>query len=566
VKGSLFGSDLWKSALDKYAQATGLSVELFETDAQMVLGSTHLTPLAALFREYRFEPGLFAECARRCLGQTYDRPAIVAAESHGLTVVGTSLVLEGEIVGAAVAGYALAGFSQVSSVQRWARSAGLPFERLWSIMRQQAPVPERRLLLHGELLQVLGDALLRENYRTRQYEDTVVKLEAASAARNEFLAVLSHELRTPLTPIAGWASVLKKSGVEQVRRAAESIERNALLQSQMIDDLLDMSRIRHGAAGLDLEILDLAASVRAAAETSAAAAESKALSMEISGPDEPLLVEGDAGRLQQVFANIISNAVKFTPAGGSVRISLRREAGDALVRIRDTGRGIAPEFLPYAFEIFRQQERSTHRSNEGLGIGLSLVKKLTELHKGTVSIESAGPGRGTEVSVRLPLAARLPEAAATPAAAEPGVPALAGLSVLVVEDSADARESLRELLDVLGAKVCLAGDGREALDMMAQDATFDVVLCDLLMPHVDGFEFIGALDSRSAPAHPPIIAVSGLASDESLERTLRAGFAGHVQKPFSEGSITAAIQAALSWEERHASDSRPAPGPSTSSA
>jgi signal transduction histidine kinase/ActR/RegA family two-component response regulator len=547
MEGSLFGSDLWEPALDKYAEATGLSVELFGIDGRMVLASSHLTPLAALFREYGFEPGLFAECARRCLDHAYDRTAIASAESHGLTVVGTSLLLEGEIVGAAVAGYALAGFSQVPSVQRWAESTGMSFDRLWSIVRQQAPVPERRLMLHGGLLQVLGDALLRENYRTRQYEETVVKLQAASAAKDEFLAVLSHELRTPLAPIAGWASVLKKSeSLEEVRQAAQAIERNAFLQSRMIDDLLDMSRIRQGAVGLDLEILDLMASVRAAAEVSAAEIEKNAIRMEINGPGEPLFVEGDAGRLQQVFGNIVSNAVKFTPRGGSVRICLEREGDNALARVADTGKGIAPEFLPFAFEIFRQQEQGTRRAHEGLGIGLSLVKKLTELHKGTVSIASAGPGRGTEVSVRLPLAARGPDAAdSEPAAAESAAPALAGLSILVVEDSADARESLRALLQLLGAQVSVVHDGREALDVMAQGAKPDVVLCDLLMPRLDGFEFIRELDSTSAPPHPPVIAVSGLASEKSRERTLQAGFEGHIKKPFDEAAVVAAVSGVL---------------------
>ncbi|MGH8519323.1 MAG: histidine kinase dimerization/phospho-acceptor domain-containing protein, partial [Panacagrimonas sp.] len=257
MDASLFGSDLWKPALDKYAEATGLTVELYGAGGSVALASKHLTPLFALFREFGFEPGLFAECARRCMEQTVARPALVVDESHGLTVVGTSLVLEGEVVGAAVAGYALAGFSQVAAVQRWARSAGVPFDRLWHVARKQAPVPERRLLLHGELLQVLGDALLRENFRTRQYEDTARALRAALAAKDAFLAVVSHELRTPLAPILGWASVLKKNeSPEKVRRAAEAIERNVQLQSRMIDDLLDMNRIARGKMPLDLQILE----------------------------------------------------------------------------------------------------------------------------------------------------------------------------------------------------------------------------------------------------------------------------------------------------------------------
>ena len=540
---NLFGSDLWKPALDKFAEVTGLNVQLYGVDGQKVLGSNHLTPLVGLFREYGFEPGLFAECARRCVSQTTDRPLVAVAESHGLTVVGTSLLLEGAIVGAAVAGYALAGFSQVASVQRWARTAGVPFDRLWNVVRQQPPLPERRLMLNGELLQVLGDALLRENHRTRQYEDAVLKLEVASAAKDEFLAVLSHELRTPLAPIAGWASVLRKSeSLEQVHRAAEAIERNAFLQSRMIDELLDMSRVTHGTIQLDLEILDLTASVRAAAETSAANIEKKAIRLEITDAGEPLLIEADAGRLQQVFGNVVSNAVKFTPAGGTIHITLSREADQARVVVADTGKGIAQEFLPFVFDIFRQQEEGTHRSNEGLGIGLSLVKKLTELLKGTVSVVSAGVGRGTEVTVRLPLAAEMvrPEDAVKPSAAS-----LATLAVLVVEDSEDARESLRSLLQLLGADVSTARDGQEALDLMLHGASPDVVLCDLLMPRLDGFEFVRQLRSRFIPGLPPIIAVSGLASEASRARASQAGFEGHLKKPFDEAAVVAAVRGAL---------------------
>jgi hypothetical protein len=539
VDDGLFGSELWKQALDKYAEVTGLSVELFGVEGQTVLGPVHPTPLVALFRDYGFEPGLFAECARRCLSQTNPRPAVAAAESHGLTVVGTSLVLEGAIVGAAVAGYALAGFSQVAAVQRWAKSSGLPFDRLWDIARRQPPVPERRLMLHGELLQVLGDALLRENYRTR-----LLQLQAIAAAKDEFLAMLSHELRTPLAPILGWASILKKNeSPEKVRRAAEAIERNVRLQSRMVDDLLDMNRIAQGKMGLDLEILELPALVRAALETSAPDIEKKKIRVDFADAGEPLFVEADAGRLQQVFGNILSNAVKFTPAGGSIRVTLSREADSARVVVADTGAGIAPEFLPFVFDIFRQQEQGTRRGPEGLGIGLALVKRLTEAHKGTVSVTSAGAGRGTEVTVRLPLAESPDLDEAASAQADAGTLPLAGLSILVVEDSDDTRESLRALLQHLGAEVSVACDGREALDMMKRGAKPDVVLCDLLMPRMDGFEFVRELEDR--PVHPPVIAVSGVASEASRLRTREAGFDGHIKKPFDEAAIVQAVEAVI---------------------
>lgn len=552
----LFGSDLWKPALDKYALATGLTVELFCLEGRIGLGSAHLAPFVALFREYGFEPGLFAECARRCLDQTHLRPPIVVHEAHGLNVIGTSLVLDGTVVGAAVAGYALGGFLQVATVRRWAESSGIPFDRLWHIARRKAPVPERRLMLHGELLQVLGDALLRENHRTRQYEAAVVQLEAASAAKDEFLAVVSHELRTPLAPIVGWASFLKKSdGPEQVRRAAEAIERNALLQSRMVDDLLDVNRISHGSLRLDLEILELLPLLRSSLDAIAPDMEKKSIHLELVNEGEPLLVEGDAGRLQQVFRNILSNAVKFTPAEGSIRVALTQEGGSARVVVSDTGIGIAPEFLPFVYEIFRQQERGVRRSHEGLGIGLSLVKRLVESQKGTVAIASAGKDRGTEVTVQLPLASRIPELDRPNLdAAERAASSLEGLSVLVIEDSDDTREALVVLLQHLGARVSGARDGREALDML-EAAGPDLVFCDLRMPRMDGYEFMRELHRARSPVPPPVVALSGLDGDADRRRAEEAGFDAHVKKPFDEAALVAAVGAAL--ERRREGAARP---------
>jgi signal transduction histidine kinase len=400
----LFGSDLWNPALDKFADATGLSVELFGLDERVILGSTTSTPLVALFHEFGYEPDLFSESARRCLRQTVARPVVLVDELPGLSVIGTSLVLNGRIVGAAVAGYALARFPNVDSIQRWAKTAKIPFDRLWKVVRRLSPVPERRLLLNGELLQILGDALLRENYRTRKYEDAAVELEAASMAKDDFLAVVSHELRAPLGPILNWTGVLKTNVSPQVREAAEVIERNVLLESRLIEDLLDLNQVRRGALQLDLGIHDVKALIRAALETSAHDIEVKAIRLELVEGDGPLLAEGDAVRLQQVFGNVISNAVKFTPEGGRIGVTIHREKDRASVVVADSGVGIAAEFLPHVFDVFQRQEQDPRHRVPGLGIGLSLVKRLTELHRGTVSVESAGLGKGTEVRVELPLA------------------------------------------------------------------------------------------------------------------------------------------------------------------
>ena len=546
MERNLFGSHLWKPVLDKYALATGLTVELYGVDGKVILGSEYSTPLLAMFREFGSEPGLFAECASRCLNQRGSRAAVIVADQNGLAVVGTSLALEGEIVGAAVAGYALTEFSHVAAVQHWSRSANVPFDRLWNIARRLSPVPTRRLMLHGELLQVLSDTLLSENHRTRLLEDTAAQLKTAAAAKDEFLAVLSHELRTPLAAISGWASVLRMSGsMEHTRRGVEAIERNVWLQTRMIEDLLDVNRIASGKVELDLGIHTLQALVGAALETIALEIDKKSISLQLVDAPEPLFIQGDHGRLQQVFRNILSNAVKFTPRLGSINVTLSRDMLRARVVVTDSGIGIAPQFLPFVFEIFKQQEQGTRREFGGLGVGLALVRKLVELHKGTVEVASAGTGHGTQVIVDLPLTPEIPAlTTATSSRAQISAEALSGLSVLVVEDSEDSRESLRTLLQLLGATVAVAPDGREALDMIA-GGNVDLVLCDLRMPRMDGFEFMHELNQRSA-THPPVVAMSGLVSDADRDRTRRAGFESHISKPFDEATIVAAFDAVVS--------------------
>ncbi len=547
MPASLFDSELWKPALDRFAEATGLAVALFGADGKLGLGPVGSSALVKLFRQYGFEPGLFAECAQRCLRQSGARPAIAVAGAHGLTVVGSSLMLEGRIFGAAIAGYALAGFSQVATVQRWATSAAVPFDPLWDIVRQLAPVPERRLLLNGELLQVLGETLLRANERTRQYEDSVARLEAVAAARDEFLAVVSHELRSPLAPILGWAGVLKKDqSPDLVRRAAEAIERNVLLQARMVEDLLDMNLSGRGMIKLTPVILDLGACVRAVLESSGPDIERKGLRLEFIDSRQPLFVEADSARLQQIFSNIISNAVKFTPAGGGIRVVLTTQAGNAKAVVTDTGVGIAPAFLPFVFDMFRQQESGTQRGYQGLGVGLALVKRLTELQKGTVAVASAGSGSGsgTEVTIRFPIVrdTGLQEPVARTTQRAPA--ALGGLSILVVDDMEDARDTMQALLQHLGATVSVAADGSEGLAMVRK-ASPDIVLCDLRMPRMDGYEFIRELRREVLPAQPPVLALTALASSADRERTREAGFDGHLSKPCDEASLVAAVDAAL---------------------
>lgn len=533
---ALFDVHVWKPALEKYGAVTQLTVTLYDTHEREICCDAVPSALFALFREYHYTPGILTECARQCLAQAADRPAVIVAPSYGLAVVGCSLVLENRIVGAAVAGYALVDFTQSAAIEALARRAGVPFRRLWQLARQLQPVPRRRLVLHGELLQVLGDAILRENLRTRQ-------LNTEMKAKDEFLAVLSHELRTPLTPILGWARILREGGDSPARRrkAADSIERNAILQIKLVDDLLDLNRVIRDKIPLDLAVHDLSNVLRSALDTMAETAASKKIEVAFSGTKEPLFVEGDAGRLQQIFVNLLSNAIKFTPIRGRVVVTAERESDAAVVHITDSGEGIAQEFLPHIFDMFRQQEEGTRRRHAGLGIGLAVVKRLVELHGGRINIASGGAGTGTEATIRLPLTSHRTEPRLGP---DPRDEPFDGLTILIVEDSADSLEATRIMLEMLGANVLAAGDGIEALDVMAASRP-DLVLCDLRMPHMDGFEFLRELTRTEGNDRPPVVAVTGLVSASDRERTRAAGFDGHLGKPFDDVALISAVRGSI---------------------
>jgi len=553
VRQDLFDVGTWMPALEKFGAVTHLTVMVY-AGARVVCGPFHATPLHRLFTRHGYDPGVFDECARRCVAQTRERPAVVLSLQDGLAIVGTSLVLDGEIVGAAVAGYALVDFVGSSAIEHLAREAGVPFRELWDIARAHQPIPERRLMLQGELLQVLGDAILRENSRTRGSETTAAALADESAAKDDFLAIVSHELRTPLTPIVAWARILKAGDdPARSRRAAEVIERNALLQARLVDDLLELTSARLGKTALDLRVHDLNELLRSALETIAEDAREKDLALDVVEAEEPLLAEVDEQRVQQILRNVLSNAVKFTPAGGRISVLLAREGDVATIRIKDTGEGIAPEFVPAAFEVFRQQETGTRRRHPGFGIGLSLVKQLTELHGGRVTIASEGLGLGALVTVQLPLASGSPPVSGARALA--ARPDIRGRRLLVIDDTKDNRDAIQMLLEDLGADVRVAADGLEAIEMI-KGGMFDAVLCDLRMPRMDGFEFMRAARQLPNTSLPPVIAMSGLTSGSDHARTEAAGFAGQLDKPFDEHHLVVAIETAIA---RRVSTSTPTP-------
>jgi PAS domain S-box-containing protein len=371
--------------------------------------------------------------------------------------------------------------------------------------------------------------------------------EAATRLKGEFLATLSHELRSPLTGIIGHAEFLMRSPetrhFELVRRAAETICRNASAQARLVNDLLDLSRLQTGKLSLSVKPIALADVVAEALASAHEDAAAKRIALRVEVAPEPLAVEADALRVQQVVWNLLSNAIKFTPEGGEVRVRLAREGAEARLDVEDTGAGIAPEFLPHVFEMFRQADARTTRRHGGLGIGLALVRELTELQGGRVEAASDGFGRGARFTVRLPLKAQPAETgqAATRQAA-PGE--LSGLRILIVDDTADTAGALCLLLELEGAHVKAVGGGAEAL-ALTETEDFDLLITDISMPAMDGYQLLAELRRRPPTAGLRAVALTGFGREEDVERARAAGFVMHLTKPVEFDSLIKVVKSAV---------------------
>jgi PAS domain S-box-containing protein len=371
--------------------------------------------------------------------------------------------------------------------------------------------------------------------------------ESANHAKDEFLAILSHELRTPLTAILGWTGVLRARGGDpkMVGRALETIERNAQSQARIVEDVLETSRIVAGKLRLSVGDTDPHAVLDASLDSVRPTAEGKDVIVDVEvGPDVGR-IRADADRLQQVFWNLLSNAVKFAPRGGHVTVHLAREGGSVVLRVTDDGPGIAPDFLPFVFERFRQAESSTTRSHAGLGLGLAIAKHLVDLHGGTIEVRSEGLGRGATFRVALPCSAvtsacdAAREASTMPASRCEGGQALRGVSVLVVEDDPDARELVARLLADHGANVMVAGDACDALRIL-ESRPVDVLVADIGLPGEDGYSMMNRVRARCAEKMVrglPALALTAYASAEDARRASVAGFGAHLAKPFEAGQL-----------------------------
>jgi signal transduction histidine kinase/CheY-like chemotaxis protein len=542
------------------------------------INAMHYTGMAAMRMApgIVYDPWLFALSVLIAIGASALALWIAFRLRHNtprvwLPRIGAAIVMGAAIVGMHYTGMAAASFPQDSVCM--AAQGGVHLDGLALLvviasfgvlgLALLASMLDARLEANAHIL-ALSEATAEERQNMLMRERVARdEAEHLSAMKDEFLATLSHELRTPLNAILGWASMLQRGVKDEatLRRGLDAIERNARAQGQLIDDLLDMSRIVAGTLRLDVQMVDLAKVVEAALGTVQPAAMAKKIELrtELARGHEngdgdlrahARTVLGDPGRLQQVLWNLLSNAVKFTPNGGIVRVELACEDEHATIRVIDSGIGIDPDFLPHVFDRFRQQDASITRQHGGLGLGLAIVRQLVELHGGTISVDSPGQGAGTAFTLRLPLAQ--PLAAAPPGRAgapevRPQAPEhpladLSGLKVLVVDDAPDTLDVLEQILRHSGADTVTATSAVKALALLEQERP-DVIVSDIGMPEVDGFELMRRIRRRGADASGaiPAIALTAFTRQDDRNKALQAGFDDYLAKPVEAGALVECI-------------------------
>src|SRR6266851_10066150 len=386
-----------------------------------------------------------------------------------------------------------------------------------------------------------------------QAQTLAEEAERANRLKDEFLGTISHELRTPLNAILGYARMLHDGTLKREGeiRAAEIIERNATALTQIVEDVLDVSRIISGKTRLNVQRVELAAVINEAVETVRPTIDAKGVQLQMVVEPRHPIVSGDPDRLQQVVWNLLSNAVKFTPSGGRIQLWLERTNSHVEIVVRDTGRGVRPDFLPHVFERFRQADGRVSREFNGLGLGLAISRHLVELHGGTIHAASDGEGKGASFRVRLPMTNMQTAPAGEPTSGHPrpepgGGDAmharLDGVHVLAVDDEEDSLTLLREILEAAGAQVTTVASSQEALDAVEKMAP-GVIIADIGLPRMDGFELIRRIRQRPERSirEMPAAALTAHARSEDRQRALRSGFQMHLAKPIDPGELVAAV-------------------------
>jgi len=393
----------------------------------------------------------------------------------------------------------------------------------------------------GVLVQAFNRMLDEIQASQRERGELLKREQEANRLKDEFLATLSHELRTPLNAIVGWVHLLRRGQLpeEEQRHALDRIDRNAHAQARLVQDLLDVSRITTGKLLLDIRDIDLTTVVKNAIDACRPAADARQVALECHCP-LVLPTMGDPDRLQQVLWNLISNAVRFTPAHGTVTVSAQRDGERDIIEVRDTGAGIEPQFIPFMFEPFRQADAASTRAHGGLGIGLTIVKRLTDMHGGTVAVKSEGLGKGATLTVTLPVRRAAPSVSAS----SPRVRAasLTHATVLIVEDDEDTLQLLESTLKIAGANPIGARSVADAM-RVADGRRFDALVSDIAMPGQDGYTLMTLLKDRLGPSMPEVsVALTAYAGRADREKALNAGFSEHLAKPVNPDVLVRTLE------------------------
>jgi PAS domain S-box-containing protein len=484
----------------------------------------------------------------------------ITLDSIGDAVIATDA--EGRITSMNPVAAALTGWTQAEAV-------GRPLQEVFHIVnessRQRATDPVKRALAEGRIVGLANHTLLIAQDGTerpiddnaspiKDAEGTIQgvvlifrditerkrlyqQLQEADRRKDEFLAILAHELRNPLAPIRNALQIMRLAGDNRtaVENASVVMERQLQQMVRLIDDLMDVTRIARNKMKLRLERVELGTVMRNAVEISRPLIEAAGHELTVMLPDDPIYVDADAARLAQVFSNLLNNAAKYTERRGRITLRLEREGNHAIVRVKDTGVGISAEHLPNIFEMFSQIERSLERSQGGLGIGLSLAKRLTEMHGGTIEARSEGPNNGSEFIVRLPAIGDPPTQPQT-TAEEEGKPAPQPCRVLIVDDNEDTVTSLSIMLRILGHEVHSARDGLQALET-ANSFRPDVVLLDIALPKLNGYEVARRIRQESWGKNMKLVALTGWGQEEDKRRSIEAGFDHHLTKPMEPTAL-----------------------------
>ncbi|WP_190703661.1 PAS domain S-box protein [Nostoc sp. FACHB-152] len=405
--------------------------------------------------------------------------------------------------------------------------------------------------IHEQKMMVEERAQALERERTARIE-----LERANRMKDDFLAIVSHELRSPLNPILGWAKLLKSRRLDAAKttQALETIERNAKLQARLIEDLLDVSRILRGKLSLNISAVDLVTTIEAASETVYLAAQTKSIQLQTEFAIGNVKVEGDPNRLQQIIWNLLTNAVKFTPEGGRVKLKLEKVGSFAQIQVTDTGKGISAEFLPYVFDRFRQADDVTTRKFGGLGLGLAIVRHLVELHGGSVQVTSPGEGLGATFTVQLPLMVTGSETFTDYPLTE-NAPNLQGVQIVTVDDDVDSLNLLTFILEQYGATVKAVNSAEDALQAIAQTQPH-LLVSDIGMPTMDGYMLIQQVRTTTPATQLPAIALTAFAGEANSQKIISAGFQRHLTKPVEPAELAAVIASMIYSREKVTGDTQ----------